>query len=171
MRSFLNKIYIASGYLAAMFLVGILFAIMWQVISRWLGRTADATEVAGMFLAASTFLGLAYTFREGAHVRINLIVGHLPAAIQRWVEFFNCLVALGTVAFVSWNMWILAFQSVEFEDVSPGLLAIPFWIPQMGVALGLTLFAVALIDEVVWLLQGGRPRYDAPDAAHNAPVA
>lgn len=171
MRCFLNKIYVASGSLAAIFLVGILLAIFWQVVSRWLGRTADASELAGMCLAASTFFGLAYTFREGGHVRINLIVSRLPPAIQRWVELFNCLVGLVVVSFSGFNMWLLTIQSWDFEDISPGLLAMPFWIPQTGVAVGLTIFSIALLDEVIWLLQGGRPRYDVVEPEHNIPVA
>lgn len=170
MRAFLDRLYITSGYLSAVFLVGIFLVIFWQVISRWMGHIADANEIAGMCLAASTFFGLAYTFREGAHVRISLIVTHLPQRMQRWIELFNCVVALCIVCFAGWYMWDLAFQSYDFNDVSPGLMAIPFWIPQIGVAAGLSIFAIALLDETVWQLQGGRPRYDGP-AAQDNPVA
>lgn len=171
MRRFLNKTYLACGYLSALFLIGIILTIIWQVVSRWLGRTADATEMAGMCLAASTFFGLAYTFREGGHVRINLLVTHLPKKIQRWVELFNCMIGFVVITFTSWNMWLLAFQSWDFDDISPGLLAMPFWIPQTGVAVGLTVFSIALLDEFFWIIQGNRPHYDAQDSAADAPVA
>lgn len=171
MRGFLNKLYTFCGYFAALFLIGILLAIIWQVTARWLGRTADASELAGMCLAASTFLGLAYTFRKGGHVRINLIVSRMPHRIQYGFELFNCTVGLIAVGVTTWNMWLLVTQSWEFNDISPGLLAMPFWIPQAGVAFGLSILSIALFDEIVWLLQGRRPRYDSEQPAHDIPVA
>ncbi|MEG4645743.1 TRAP transporter small permease subunit [Paracoccus sp. APAP_BH8] len=171
MRKALDKLYQFSGYLAAAFLVGILISVMWQVGSRWLGHTADATEAAGMCLAAATFFGLAHTFRAGAHVRINLLTSHLAPSRQRWFELFNCAAGSLVIGYLTWNMWALAYQSWMFHDVSPGLLAMPFWVPQTGVAVGLTFLFIALLDELVWLIQGNRPRYDVPEIQHDNPVA
>ncbi len=162
-RGALDKFYQACGYLAAAFMVGIAVAIVLQIVSRMRGVTLDATEAAGLCLAASTFFGLAHTFRRGAHVRINLIVDRFPAELRRRVEIFNCLLGAVVVSFLAWHVSQLAVQSYQFNDISPGLLAMPFWIPQTGVAIGVIAFAVALIDELLWLLTGGRPRYDAPD--------
>lgn len=162
-RGTLDKFYQACGYLAAAFMIGIAVAIVAQIIGRMRGITLDATEAAGLCLAASTFFGLAHTFRRGAHVRISLIVDKLPAQVRRRVELFNCLLGAIVVSFLAWHVSRLALQSYEYNDVSPGLLAMPFWIPQTGVALGVIAFAVALIDELLWLLTGGRPRYEAPD--------
>lgn len=162
-RGVLNKFYEACGYLAAAFMVGIALAIIAQIVARMRGVTLDATEAAGLCLAASTFFGLAHTFRRGSHVRINLIVDRLPVRFRRGVEIFNCVLGTAVVSFLAWHVILLALQSYEFNDVSPGLLAMPFWIPQTGVAIGVTALAIAFIDELLWLLSGGAPRYEAPD--------
>lgn len=162
-RGALDKFYQACGYLAAAFMVGIAVAIVLQIVSRMRGVTVDSTEAAGLCLAASTFFGLAHTFRRGAHVRINLIVDRLPVRLRHGVEIVNCLLGAAVVSFLAWHVSGLAVQSYQYNDVSPGLLAMPFWIPQTGVAIGVIAFAIALIDELLWLLTGGRPRYDAPD--------
>jgi TRAP-type C4-dicarboxylate transport system permease small subunit len=162
-RGALNRFYDACGYLSAAFMVGIALAIIAQIFARMRGVTLDATEAAGLCLAASTFFGLAYTFRRGSHVRITLIIDRLPTRFRRRVEIFNCLLGAVAISFLAWNVSLLALQSYQFNDVSPGLLAMPFWIPQTGVAIGVIAFAVALIDELHWLLTGGAPRYEAPD--------
>jgi TRAP-type C4-dicarboxylate transport system permease small subunit len=163
MRTALEKLYDLCGYIAAVFLVGIAVSIIMQIIYRMRGITFDATEAAGLCLAASTFFGLAHTFRRGAHVRINLLVDRLPQRYRQPFEIFNCLVGTAVVSFLAWHVIALAIQSYQFNDVSPGLMAIPFWIPQAGVAFGITVLAIAFIDELVWLLGGGKPRYEAPD--------
>jgi len=172
LRVVLDRVYLYSGYVSALFLVGIVLSIIAQIIGRMQGKTIDATEVAGLCLAASTFFGLAHTFRRGAHVRIRLLIDRLPRSSRRPVEIFNCLLAAGAVCFLAWNMILFALQSFEFNDISPGLLAIPFWIPQAGVATGITLFAIAIIDELLWIAWGGRPRTDeAEDTSLDKPVA
>mgnify|MGYP001080851919 CR=1 FL=1 len=163
MRTALEKLYDLCGYIAAIFLVGIAASIVAQIVYRMRGITFDATEAAGLCLAASTFFGLAHTFRRGAHVRINLLVDRLPERFRQPLEIFNCLVGTVVVTFLAWNVIALAIQSHQFNDASPGLMAIPFWIPQAGVALGITVLAIAFIDELVWLIAGGKARYEAPD--------
>jgi TRAP-type C4-dicarboxylate transport system permease small subunit len=163
MRAALDKLYDLCGYIAAAFLVGIAASIIMQIVYRMRGITFDATEAAGLCLAASTFFGLAHTFRRGAHVRINLLVDRLPQRFRQPVEILNCLIGTAVVSFLAWNVIALAIQSLQFNDVSPGLMAVPFWIPQAGVAFGVTVLAIAFIDELIWLLRGGKPRYEAPD--------
>ncbi|SDG45700.1 TRAP transporter small permease [Bosea robiniae] len=171
-RGVLDRFYEACGYIAAAFMVGIGLAIVTQIVGRMRGVTVDATEAAGLCLAASTFFGLAHTFRRGGHVRINLIVDRLPQRWRHGVEIFNCLLGTVVVSFLAWHVASLALQSREFNDVSPGLLAMPFWIPQTGVAIGIAALAIAFIDELIWLLAGGKPRYEAPDEVElDRPVA
>lgn len=123
MRGVLDRFYEACGYIAAAFMVGIALAIVAQIFGRMRGMTLDATEAAGLCLAASTFFGLAHTFRRGGHVRINLIVDRLPQQWRHGVEIFNCLLGTVVVSFLAWHVASLALQSREFNDVSPGLLA------------------------------------------------
>ncbi len=171
-RGVLDKFYEACGYLAAAFMVGIGVSIVAQIVARMRGVTLDATEAAGLCLAASTFFGLAHTFRRGGHVRINLLVDRLPPRFRRSVEILNCLLGTVVVSFLAWHVASLALQSREFNDISPGLLAMPFWIPQAGVAVGVTALAIAFVDELLWLLGGGKPRYETPDEIElDRPVA
>jgi len=159
-RPVLNKLYLYSGYAAAAFLIGIAIAILTQIVGRMRGITIDATEAAGLCLAAATFFGLAHTFGHGGHVRITVVIERLSGGTKRCFEVFNCLIAALAVCYLAWNVILLAIQSHAFNDVSPGLLAMPFWIPQAGVAFGVTLFAIALLDELFWILSGRKPRYD-----------
>lgn len=157
-RSRLDPLYDACGYVAATFLAGIALCIMAQIGQRLRGRAFDATEAAGFCLAASTFFGLAHTFRHGNHVRIDLITKRLPARLRHAAEIANCAIGAGVVAFLAVQLILFAKQSWEFHDVSPGLLAMPMWLPQAGAAAGVSVLAIALIDELIWLIGGGAPR-------------
>lgn len=172
LRSVLDRFYLVCGYLAAAFMVGIGVTILAQIIWRFRGLTLDATEASGFCLAAATFLGLAHTLRHGAHVRINLLTGKLPGRLRHRMNILNCLFGAAVAGYVAWNVGLLALQSFNFKDVSPGLLAMPMWIPQSGAAVGVAALAIALVDELAWLLGGKDSRCEAPaEVDLDAPVA
>jgi TRAP-type C4-dicarboxylate transport system permease small subunit len=50
----------------------------------------------------------------------------------------------------------LAWQSHAFNDISTGNDATPLWIPQLTMAWGALIFAVAFIDEAVLEIQNRR---------------
>ena len=73
-RLWLDRLYLSSGYVAGMFLMAIGLTIVAQVVGRLVGVAIDSTEISGFCLAASSFLGLAYTFHSGSHIRINMLI-------------------------------------------------------------------------------------------------
>lgn len=166
-RRVLKRLYDLAGLLAGLCLVGIGVTIVVQIVARMMGVTVDSTEAAGLLLAATMFFGLAHTFQHGGHVRITLAIERLPPRWRRGAEAVNCLIAGAAICFLAWHVTGLALQSFEYHDVSPGLLAIPFWIPQGAAAAGVILFAVAILDELSWILSGRPPRDDAAPDAEN----
>ncbi len=156
MRSLLNGLFNAAGYLAGVFMIGTLLA----VLSSIFGRIIPALELngadayAGYCMAASAFLALATTLRRGEHIRVTLIINHLSPTAHRWLDLFCHFVALGVSALLAWYSIRLVSQSFSFNDISTGLDATPLWIPQLGMAVGTTVFALAFATDLVDLLTG-----------------
>lgn len=170
-RRTLDGLYLWSGYVAAAFLAAIAGTIILQVIGRRVGFTVDATEIAGFCMAASTFFALAHTFKRGSHVRVTLLLARLGGRPRGLLEAVCCIAAAVVVGYAGYHALLLALQSYTFGDISPGLLAIPFWIPQAGMALGLLLLLVALLDEAVSVLLGAPPSgevRESPGSAENS---
>jgi TRAP-type C4-dicarboxylate transport system permease small subunit len=159
-RTSLDRLYLWSGYLAAFFLAAIGFSVVVQIVARMAGKTVESTEFAGFCLAASSFLGLAHTFRSGTHIRVSLLIQRAVGRSRRAVEIWCCSASVLAVGYLAVHATLFAWESYEFGDLSPGLLAIPFWIPQSGMALGLILMTVGLIDETVSIIQGNEPAYE-----------
>src|SRR5437016_9385219 len=75
MRRALDLLYKGSGFLAGFFLVAIAVLSAAQIAARELGFAAYSyDDFAGFCLAASSFLGLAYSFREHEHLRMTLLL-------------------------------------------------------------------------------------------------
>ena len=160
LRRTLDAAYLVGGYLAAVFLAGIALTIIAQVVGRFFGITIDSTETAGFCLAASTFLGLAYTLKRGGHIRVNLVIRNIHGLPRRIIELWcTGFTAVGMAYFTYWAFDFVWF-SYTADLISPGLMAIPFWIPRAGMALGLLLFTIALVDEFVAIWRGAAPSYE-----------
>ncbi|MFT4725942.1 MAG: TRAP-type C4-dicarboxylate transport system permease small subunit [Granulosicoccus sp.] len=159
-RRLFDGLYRWSGYLAALCLVSIAITIILQVAGRFVGITIDSTESAGFFLAGATFLGLAHTFRQGEHIRVTLVTRLATGQLARILNLWGVGVSIALLFYMTYWAFDLVYFSYKFNDISPGLLAVPFWIPQSVMAIGLLVLNIALIDELVSLIKGQEPSYN-----------
>jgi TRAP-type C4-dicarboxylate transport system permease small subunit len=168
MRRTLDSLYDAAGYLAAFFLVGTLAMVIIAVAGRLLAFHLPGTDAyAGYCMAASGFLALAHTFKRGEHIRANLLLEHASARVRVALERASLAIAtLLAVLFAIYSVR-LAYQSWDFHDVSTANDATPLWIPQLAMALGTVLLAVAFADELVLAVRGKRRAAQPAEALHS----
>lgn len=173
MRRFLDHIYLAAGVAAAACTALMALLILAQIVGRWFGLVIPSTEdFSGFLLAAASFLALAYTLRSGGHIRVTLVIGRLGPRCRRLVEGVILLLALLLVGFSAWSAGALVWESWQFGELSQGYIPVPLWLPQLPMAVGLAVLAIALLDELVTLLRGGTPRcMEVDESALVSPVA
>lgn len=172
MRRLLNTIYTASGYLAAFFIAAICVLVMGQVMLNLIDRTAalllgeaigltipSYSDFTGFFLAAASFLALAYTLRAGGHIRVTLFTNMLRSRVQRVFEIWTLALAAVMTIYVTFYSFALTHESYVYNDLSSGMVAVPIWIPQSSVSIGMLVLAIALVDELVSVLSGHTPSY------------
>ncbi len=164
-RSLLDGIYLLSGWLAGFFLFLIFLIMMGLSLGRHVGVNIPAgDDFAAWSMAALGFLGLAHTFKSGDLIRVGLILDRLPPSARRMIEILCLSIGTAVVGFFAWHAVHMTYDSYLFNDVSGGVVAVPLWIPQIGYSLGLTILAIAFVDELVHALRGYQPRYEKPKA-------
>ena len=120
MRKFLDSLYLGSGYLAALFLVGIGVLMLAQIIARELGyQVRGADDLTAWFCAASAFLPLAHTFKRGELVRVGLLLERLQPAARRYAELFSLGSAAVFVGYMAWSVTHFVYQSWPDFVVGP----------------------------------------------------
>ena len=166
MRATLNAVYRGSGVLAGFFLVAIGVMSLIQVVGRQLGFAAHSyDEFAGYCMAASSFLGLAWTLRCNEQIRMTIIVSMFKGGLRRALEILCLALAIFMVGYFAWASIAMVWTSYSLNDVSQGLVPITLWIPQSGMALGLVILLLAFVDDLLVVLTGGTPSYQAAQAA------
>lgn len=151
----LALLYRACGALAAVFMVLIAVLTALSIITRLLGVTVlGLTAYAGYCMAASSFLALAYTFGHGGHIRVSLLLSKLKGRARRVGEIWCLTIGAGLAGYFAWYAIRMVQVSYKINDISQGTDATPLWIPQIAMALGTTVLAIAMVERLVRVLLG-----------------
>ena len=160
MRRLLDRLYQAAGVVAALNVLAVCVLMIGQSVLREFGvRTGAVNDVVAWCCAAAAFMAMAHAFKHGDFVRVTLSLEAVSTSTRRKLEIFCLALAAVAVAYLAYWANLFAYESWEFNDISTGLLPMPLWIPQMSFALGSILLLVAVVDELVIVLRGGRPTY------------
>ena len=178
-RRNLERLYLVSGWLAATCIGLICLLVLIQVslnaidrISGLLTGTAigltipSYADFTGFFLAAASFLALAYTLRQGEHIRVTLFLSHCRPKVQHLLDVWGLLMAGGVTLYFSWYTFLLVRESYLYHDLSPGMIAVPIWIPQSAMLLGLIVLAIALIDGLISTILNGSASINTEATEH-----
>ena len=135
-----------AALLAGLATLAIVLLISFDVLMRYFFDRPQlfVDELASFLEVLVIFGGLAYTFRAGGHVRVDLVTAHLPAPARAWLRAVT--LALG-LAFLTVVMWVTAQSALtawRYGRVSAVMLY-PIWLPMLLIPAGLGLMAIAML--------------------------
>ncbi|MGZ5130491.1 MAG: TRAP transporter small permease [Caldimonas sp.] len=164
----LDRLYDASAALGAVAMVLLLVMVMLSIISRQAGFNIPGVDAyAGYMMAAAGFLAMAHTLKKGEHIRVTLLLSALHGGARRGLEVWALLAASLLAALSAIYSCKLAWQSYTFHDISTSNDATPLWLPQLSMALGAVVLAIALVDEFVLEIRGERVVPVSDEATRN----
>jgi TRAP-type C4-dicarboxylate transport system permease small subunit len=157
MRKALDALYDGAAALAAFFMVALLVMVLLSIASRQLHFHVPGTDAyAGYLMAAAGFLALAHTLKRGEHIRVTLLINALHGTPRRVLELWALAAASALALLAAYYSARLVWQSRAFNDISTASDATPLWLPQLGMAIGSIILAIAFIDELVLEWRGER---------------
>jgi TRAP-type C4-dicarboxylate transport system permease small subunit len=160
-RRALDALYDGAAWLAALSMVGLLLMVLLSIVSRQAGFHVPGTDAyAGYLMAAAGFLALAHTLKKGEHIRVTLLLGKLQGRARHAMELWALAAASFLAGLFAFYSARLVWQSHLFHDISTSNDATPLWIPQLAMAAGTLILAIAFVDELVMALRGQRSTID-----------
>ena len=146
----LNATFRACGYLASLFVVMTLVAVLINIVDRIIGSyTAGTNEFASYCVGAAGALGLAYCFGEGKHIRMTLLLNRTQGVLRKTIEVTSLLIAAGLSSFMSFYLMKMVVVSALLDDRSTGSDEILLWIPQAPMAIGFLVLSLSLIHALL----------------------
>jgi C4-dicarboxylate transporter, DctQ subunit len=132
-------------------LVALLIGLL-QVIGRYFDPAraiSYAEEVIVYLIIWAIMIVSSQLVRRDGHVRPDLVLRLLPPRVLRWVEIFNCLVAIVFCGALIWYGWEIVDTSLLIDERSATDLQFPMWIYYLALPVGGALMLVRYIMRLV----------------------
>jgi len=157
MKTLRHYFYLTSAVLSGLCLITMTTLILAQITARMFG--------AGWLLSATIFFGLAYTFNDGGHIRVTILLSRLSEKTLYWLEFVNLSAALFISGYLAYYVTYTAYESYIYHDVTDTYLALPLWAVQAPMALGSVFFMLAIADNFIAALSKRTPDFVSQENA------
>lgn len=137
----------ACDILAKLALVAMMVIIGGEVVLRSLFQYSwqGTDEVASYLVVAITFLSLATCQAHRGFHELEIVKARLSPRGRALLEATLHLICLIAAFVLLWQFSRLVLNSWKSGDVSVAGLAIPYWIPQLTMPLGIAVFCIALV--------------------------
>jgi C4-dicarboxylate transporter DctM subunit len=109
-----------------------------EVVSRYFfnSPTIWVMEITIYLVVASTFFALAYVMMQKAHVRVDSFINYLSPLTAATLEVCTSGLALLYCLVLVWEGTKITFAAYKTWEVSPTLLKVPVFFPQLLIPLG-----------------------------------
>lgn len=88
------------------------------------------------------FLGIAYTQRDGGHIRMDILVGRLKGRALWGAELLTALITLCLMIFMVWGSWEHFLRSFDFGS--------PLWSRDSSIDIGIPIWPAKLLAPIAF---------------------
>jgi TRAP-type C4-dicarboxylate transport system permease small subunit len=160
LSSLINKIGDLGGYLSGWLVPLMMILVVVEVFMRYVLHRPlmVADEFSAYMLVALSFLGLAYTWRQGGHVRVTVLVTRLPSRAASWIRFMGLILILIFMIELDRVSYKMITYALQINLRSSTWLMVPLFWPQLTIFIGfilLTLFVGLDIIRAVGKIRAG----------------
>lgn len=142
--------------MAILFLMVLLITV--DVFGRYVFSrpTYVADELSGYFLVVIIFLSVAQTQKKGKHVISTALTSRLLPSKRKWLEISTSIMSLAFIVWFAWRAAVVTHQSYVMNTTTITILHTPYWIPQLLLPIGLSMFALQLTVHIVKTIMAWR---------------
>ena len=156
-RCFLNRLILGMAILAGLILVGMSLWISYDVFMRYvLARpTIWAGDLSEYGLLWATFLAAPWVLRNEGHVRIELLVDHLPVIWRDALAIAASVVCALVSGVFTWQTGLTSFDFFTRGLMVARTWEIPSWVPYAVIPVGSAFLTLEFILRAVRYARGG----------------
>ena len=131
----------------------VIFLLVFLATTNVLGRWIFSLPISGYIdwveqaMAFFAFLGIAYTQREGGHIRMDMLVGKIHGRPLWITELISVLLMLGITLVLIYGSFLHFLRAYQIGDSSIDI-DLPIWPAKLVVPVALSILALRLILQI-----------------------
>ncbi len=147
----MEKIAYLGGYYSGWLVPLMMMLVVVEVFMRYVLRQPlmVADEFSAYMLVALSYLGMAYTWRQGGHVRVTVLVNRLPYRASSWIRFLGLILVLIFMIELDRVGYKMIVYALHINLRSSTWLMVPLFWPQLTVFIGFVLLTLLIAVDIV----------------------
>jgi TRAP-type mannitol/chloroaromatic compound transport system permease small subunit len=157
-----------SGKTTAWLVLTLIAATVYDVVARYVfnAPTEWAFEIAYMAMGAHALLGMAFTLREGGHIRIDAFSQKFSQTAKALIDLVGYAVfVLPCLAWITWSLWDYWVKALITHELSGQSAWNPIiWPFKLVFFVAFVLLVLQILAEIInaiLYLSGSRASYEA----------
>ena len=149
---YIERITGSIGILASLALVPLVLSTCYEVFARYAmgAPTIWAYEVGYLLTGSHFLLGMAYTLREGEHIRIDVFSGKFSTRTRAVIDLLGYTITLPLMLWLTYELYLyLAAGYLRNELSGQSALSLPVWPFRVVFLVAFTLLALQIFAEAV----------------------
>jgi TRAP-type mannitol/chloroaromatic compound transport system permease small subunit len=164
----IERIVGSVGVIAALLLVPLVLATTWEVVSRYAlnAPTIWAYEIGYLLTGSHFLLGLAYTLRQGEHIRIDVFTTRMSPATRRRIDAVAYVFVLPLLVWLTYALFgYFSEGQARGETSGQSALNLPVWPFRMVFVISFAVFSLQVFCELMKSLRAPAPNDNNNPAA------
>ena len=139
------------GYLSGWLVPLMMMLVVVDVFMRYVMHRPlmIADEFSAYMLVALSFLGFAYTWRQGGHVRVEVVVNYLPPRLYAWMRLIGLILTFIFMVEMDRAAFKMIAYALQMKMRSSTWLMFPLFWPQLTIFVGFVLLTLMLVVDIV----------------------
>lgn len=131
--------------------LGLMVLMLVEVIARYVFNHSlgIADAVAGYFLMTIAYIGLAYTWRRNRHIKISVLTSRMPVRVRTRLRVVILAIATAVVPVLIYSIYQVMRSVTLLKLKSETFLRVPLQWPQLVILIGLVLFFLVIVVDLV----------------------
>ena len=119
---------------------------VWEALARYVfGASFEwLLEISVGFMIVAAYMGLGFTHKEKAHVRIDLVTSHFPVPVQRVLETVVSFINLTFAVLLLWGSVKVALYFWTMKMVSESEYT-TYWVLEIPILIGVLIFILEIL--------------------------
>jgi len=151
----IEKLSLIGGVISAMSILLMTGLILLEILLR--STTGISTliceEYSAYLLVVFGAMALAYTFKSGGHIRVDVILSKLSPRARLVVDLCCTIISSFVLVYVVFQSWVYFYGSLSSGQTSMYFSKTPIWIPQIFIVLGAGFMSLQLLSRLAILFR------------------
>jgi len=145
--SVIDRISLVGGYLSGVVIFVLMALVTVNVLCRRLlhAPLIFGEEYSAYLMVFCVYLGAAYTLRENAHIRVDVVTIRLKERMQIYLRAITSCLSIVFGAVLTWKTTELVFYYREIGQQAMSVLETPTWIPASIVPVGMVVLTLQML--------------------------